>query len=746
MRALAFVLLLALPVAAQGMGPPVLVEKWKSKKNQQRLRMTWDALPDDSPIKLPDGTAEPPKAPWPFVLYVVSGGSKSTEKIERNIFEDTRFRLAVHACRVVRARPEKALDLRYLAGVAGIKDPTLIVFGRDFEVVGILNSPKEFTAKKLLPLMAKAADREYQVKLRGYVSSYIRILKTAEKLWKEELALEDLATRAGGKDKAKRKQMYREIEEREAALQRAEDDLLDEESALKGSLVLRPEEEEALPTTVGSGKRKRELTPAELEAVTAFRSFARDSNPDVRAAAVEDLGAIDSGFLVEVILKAANDVDLRVVHAAGAALSRMRSIESLEAMHVGLRSGKQRVRVAALLGFAGAARSYPPAVPDLIALAKSGDDEVRRAAIQALGPQRGAEAGKAVVAGLSDSVPALRVLAATVLGQRKDKAAAPALLALLDSKDWSLRKAAVESLGKIRTKESIGPLVERFQVVDGLMREVIYKALVAITGQDFRYRAASWKRWWDKYGPAFKVPTEAEIEKARKLAAEALRGYAKPDKRKYHTIETLSKKMVFVIDISSSMRDKIVIPGDAPDSVREAYPDRVKMEIAKREMISLLTTLDHNVYFNIITFAGRVKPWEDTLVPGSQRNSAIKFVSRLKPVEPPRGGGRRGVKAGGGIEQKTNTYGALMEAFGLADAAVPNWRARAKADTIFLVTDGVPTIGKIIEVPKLIRAITEMNKTRGVIIHVITFDKVSGRRLRKLAEDNGGTLLVVPHW
>jgi hypothetical protein len=408
-------------------------------------------------------------------------------------------------------------------------------------------------------------------------------------------------------------------------------------------------------------------------------------------------------------------------------------------MHAGLKSGKRSPRVAALLGFAGAARSYPPAVPDLIALAKSNDDEIRRAAIQALGSQKGGPAGEAVSACLADRVPALRVLAATVLGERKDKAAAPALLALLDASDWSLRKAAVEALGRIRTKDSIGPLVEHFQTVDGLMREVVYKALVGITGQDFRYRAASWKRWWEKYGPTFKVPTEKEIEIARKQAAEALRGYAQPDKRKYHTIETLSKKMVFVIDISASMQDKIVIPGDAPDSVAEKYPDRVKMEIAKREMITLLATLDHNVYFNIITFAGRVKSWQDALVPGSQRNSAIKFVSKLKPMQ---SSGRRS----GGTEQKTNTYGALMAAFGLADAAVPNWRARTKADTIFLVTDGVPTIGKIIEVPKLIRAITEMNKTRGVIIHVITFDKISGRRLRKLAENNGGTLLVVPHW
>ncbi len=165
-----------------------------------------------------------------------------------------------------------------------------------------------------------------------------------------------------------------------------------------------------------------------------------------------------------------------------------------------------------------------------------------------------------------------------------------------------------------------------------------------------------------------------------------------------------------------------------------------------------MATLDANVYFNIITFAGKVKPWKDTLVPGTQRTAAIKYVEKLQPIESKsRGGGGRsgrggarsgGGKGGGGLAQKTNTYGALMAAFGLSDQAVPNWRARSQADTIFMVTDGVPTIGKIVEVPKLIATITEMNRTRGVVIHVITFDKQAGIKLRPLAEDNGGQCIV----
>jgi HEAT repeat protein len=754
MRTLAALLLLlpCLSALAQGMGAPVAVDTWMSKKNQKRLILAWEGVPAYKERKLPDGSTEPPRAPWPFLLYIVEADSKASQKIDAKILKDTRFRYAAHAVKPIRVTPEQAIDLKFLAKVSGIKDPTLIVFRRDFTVVDKLFKVKELTANKLLPLMAKAADEAYQVKLATYVRENIDLLKEAEKLWKTEQKIESLTTRAGSQDKAKQKKVFKEVEELEKELLFAEDNLLDTEDRLRGSLILKPDEEEAIPATVGSGKGKRELTPEEIETIKAYREFARSDNPVVRAAAVEDLGSVDSGVIAEIALKAANDVDPRVTRAAGVALGRMKSQEALEVMYAALKSSKAKPRIAALFGFADGGHDYRPAAPELVAVYRKGTDETRRAAIQAMAAQSDPIVVPPLVDALDDSVAALRVLAAGVLGQRAQKEAVQPLLAKLESKDWSMQKAAVDALARIRAKESIGPLIDRFQVEEGLLKEALYNALVSITGQDFRYRTESWKRWWDKYGSSFTVPTEEEIRVAREKARQALKGYAKPDKRKYHQIETLSRKMVFVIDVSSSMSDKITIPPSAPQKVRDEFPSRVKMEIAKREMIALLATLDANVYFNIITFAGKVKPWKDSLVPGTQRTSAIKYVEKLQPIESKTrgGGGRSGRggrgggsgKGGGGIAQKTNTYGALMAAFGLSDQAVPNWRARSQADTIFMVTDGVPTIGKIVEVPKLIATITEMNRTRGVVIHVITFDKQAGIKLRPLAEGNGGQLVV----
>jgi hypothetical protein len=737
MRRIAFLLLLAAAdVLAQGMPPPSRVDSWESKRNQRRLQVDFAVLPDATPKKLPDGTTEPAKAPWPFVIYVQEEESKGSGKIDANVFSDTRFVLATQACKLIRLKPGKAIDIPWLASVPNIKDPTLIVVDREFRVVGTLREAKEFTANALLPLMTRAADAAYPVKLAAYVSSQIEILKEGEKLWKEEKALEEMATRAGEQDKAKQEKVFREVEERTKALGEAEDRLTERELALKDSLKPEGPKAAPIPATVGSGRKKRPLTPQELEAIESFREFQRNENPTVRAAAMEDLGAVDSPVIVETILGGTSDLDPEVLVAAGKALGRMKSDESLQAMADALLGGKERAKIAVANGFAHIQRKFPPSVAPLSEAAKSRNDDLRRVAVQALGAQQDPAAAPVLLAALDDPLPAIRVIAASALGDARVAAAGNPLVERLSAGDWSLRKAAIESLGKLRGKESIPPLVELFQKEDGLLVETIHQALVAITGEDFGLKPNSWKHWWEKFGGSFQVPTEAQLAEAKKRAEHALDGYAKPDKVTYHKIQTLSKKLVFLIDFSSSMGDKIVIPPDAPESVQKEFPDRVKIEIAKRELIEILSKIDDKVYFNVIAFAGRLKPFSDTLVPASQRAAAIKFVSKLQAMPPP-----RTVKESG-EEQKTNTWAALMAGFGLQDQAVPDWKSRAQADTIFLVSDGLPTAGEIVDVPKLVAAATEMNRSRGVVIHVITFDRNAAGRLRPLAEQNGGKCIL----
>jgi len=713
---------------AQGFPPASRIDGWRSPHNRKRLRLDWDVLPDQSPVKLPDGTTEPRKAPWPFLIYVIEARqSKANRKLKDKVFSDTRLAIVNHAIHLIKLRPHKAVDVAFLTSVQGIKDPTLIAVDRSFRIVGVVKNPKDFTDKKVLGLLAKLAKQDYDKPIAAYVKSYQRLLMKEEKLHKSEKKIETLQAKAARAKAGKSKKLDAEADALEARLIEDREKLEQEFRRLRSSYVLRGDTAEELPTTIGKGKDRRKLTPQELEAIAAYREFAKDGNPIVRAAAVEDLGNIDSAVMVLAILKAANDVDPRVAEAAGKALGRMKSAESLAAMTDGLGHKNSKARRAALLGFARSKTRHAAAVAPILGLIKSSDDLMRQAAARALANQQAEQGVPALIAALDDSVPAIRVIAAQALGELRAKDAAAALIQRINASDWSLQKAAVEALAKVRAKESVDPLLTKFENDEGLVIEAVYKALVAITGQDYKYRTVLWRKWWDRHGKNFKLPTDDQIKAAKLKAAKSMEGYAK-SKRKYHKIETLSRKMIFILDISTSMRDKIVIPPDATDKQRAEFPDRVRMEIAKREMIEILATLDKNVFFNIITFAGRVKPWRDGLVSGSSRNAAIKFVRRLKTIAPASGNSS-------GEEQKTNTYGALVAAFGLADKKVPDC-------TIFLVTDGLPTTGEIVEIRKVVAAINELNRTRGIVIHVICFDKEALRRLKPLAEQSGGQAVL----
>ncbi len=728
---------------AQGMPAPSKVESWISPLNQKRMKIEWEGPPEYKAKKLPDGSSEAPRSPWPFLLYVKDVDSKEAQKISAVVFADARIALASFAVKFVQLPPDRAIELPYLKGVAGLKDPMLLVIDRDFKVVGVVDEWKNFDDKGVLPLLQKVSDATYPVKLAGFLGELMKLMQDGEKSWKQEERVAELQRKAGCADPAKQKALDEECDRLEKEIEEANAALAKREAELRASFVAREPEAAALPETFGSGRNKRKLTPAEIEAIASYREFARNENPIVRAAAVEDLGSIDTGAMVEFILSACNDVDDRVVEAAGRALGRMKSDESLGALLAGLDHQNAKARFAAAYGFSRIHRAYPPAVPKLLSILRTGDDDQRRAAIQALANMKDASTVDALIEALADKIPALRVIAAEALGTLKAAKAAPVLLAQVETaSDWALQKVACESLAALRDVATIEPLLRLFETREGVLLEALHKTLASITGEDFGMDAAFWRRWWDRAGAGFVLPTDDELAKKRDRLEANNAKYKRPNTKTYHSIDTLSKRLIFVIDTSSSMGDKITITDSATKEQVEAFGSRVKMDIAKNELIALLGTLENDVEFNIITFAGSAKPWQDGLVSASQRTAAIKFVSKLQPLKAAATGGRASGPTTGSDEQKTNTYGAILAAFGFADEGSPDWKKRGKVDTIFFVTDGLPTTGQIVDVPKMIDAVCEMNRSRGMTIHLVMFDADAARRLEGLATRNGGKCVV----
>ncbi|MEM7263473.1 MAG: VWA domain-containing protein [Planctomycetota bacterium] len=168
-----------------------------------------------------------------------------------------------------------------------------------------------------------------------------------------------------------------------------------------------------------------------------------------------------------------------------------------------------------------------------------------------------------------------------------------------------------------------------------------------------------------------------------------------------------SEKVAFLLDVSGSMS--------------AGTEEGTRLEIAVRELARVLgSQMTDDTYFNIIPFSEEATPFAKKLQ-RAKTKTLEKTINKLPKLKP------------GG---ETNAFGALEAAF-----ADPN------VDTIYLLSDGSPTVGEEF-IPDLIRLrVDEWNRDRRVIINCIGFfpgtaknqDKAEARDfLRQLAQENEG--------
>ena len=170
---------------------------------------------------------------------------------------------------------------------------------------------------------------------------------------------------------------------------------------------------------------------------------------------------------------------------------------------------------------------------------------------------------------------------------------------------------------------------------------------------------------------------------------------AAPDARVNQTpIE--AKDVTFVFDTSGSMNDN------------------GKIEQARRALQTLLSNLNAQDRFNIVTFASDVKPFRDGLTPATPANldAARAFIADIKAV--------------GG----TNIEAALSKATSDADAK------STRPQQIVFLTDGLPTVGET-NVETLLNDAKKANQNARMWTFGVGFD-VNTRLLDGLAAENGG--------
>lgn len=287
---------------------------------------------------------------------------------------------------------------------------------------------------------------------------------------------------------------------------------------------------------------------------------------------------------------------------------------------------------------------------------------------------------------------------------------------------WLVRSRVAAALATLRSREAIPVLIARLETEqEGRVRTDVGRALVSLTAKDFHGNLTLWKRWWADNGATFVVPPAAD--QVAPDAAEHLTGVS------FFGIDTESTKVLFVLDLSGSMNFAMIPRNNPDDDPNRPYDEprdgeESRLQVAKRDLVKAISGLKDGGVFNIVCFASDVWTWADDLVTMSPdaRAQVVHYVEKE-------------AEAVGG----TNIYGSMERAFELAGAKDGDQWSKPEIDTIYLLTDGKPSVGLTTDPEEILAFVRERNKTSRITIHTIGLSNAHDAvLLRRMAEDNGG--------
>lgn len=435
--------------------------------------------------------------------------------------------------------------------------------------------------------------------------------------------------------------------------------------------------------------KKRDVTQADLrEEMARLIANYRDEKvqkkvakligkgkPHEKVFALQATAQNDEAKVLKAVRKQLKDKDPSVRRAAAQALGARRDRASAELLRSMMTAPKSPSDVlAALEALNEIEGPVSRWLKELANYADSEDGEVRNAAIE-------------------------------VIGKARDKRHLELMLRALEHPDWSTRLLAIEGLAGMRQAASVGKLIERMGEEGGRIKKQLAEALFALTAQPFEEEEARWQKWWETAQKDFRVATRKEVDKARSARERRRLTQRTTSKAKFFGIRVESHRVIFVLDVSGSMLESM-------------YGRQVKgrgaarIDVAKDELTQAIENLDEGALFNIYAFSSGVERWLEKSIGTSSvkdRQEALTWIERLG--------------AAGG----TNLYDSMRQAFQDQDV-----------DTIFVLSDGEPTTGEVIDPHRIREDVRRWNKHRGIKIHTIA---IGGNLevLEWLAKDAGGT-------
>lgn len=416
-----------------------------------------------------------------------------------------------------------------------------------------------------------------------------------------------------------------------------------------------------------------------VEATKLLVGLMQDRDPYTRDAAVIAGGKLTEEASIALVAKQLKSPDEAVRANAAASLGRTKSPHALPHLAAAVEKDKSSlVRATALdslWSFAKDAAAFAVARSAV----KDADPVVRAAAIEAVGRIRGEGDLALTEAALADPDPGVRAVARMEL-RFVDRARAEERLAeVAKDPDWRVRAQGVDDARALRGVPSMTFLVAAVADPNARVAEAAHRALVALSGKGFGRDAALWTSWWDTAKESWTPPEGARDDGAPPKDEKATTA-------RYHGVPVASQALVFVIDASGSMRD--AAPGDSSS----------RWEKAEAELVKTVEALPDGTLVNVVLFQEEVTQAFDAPQPldKKSRKAVATFLKRTSPGQ----------------------SGDLL-------AGVLAALAQEGADTIYLLSDGAPSAGRMVDKVRVRRAIRSVNRRRKLAIHTIGFGATS---------------------
>lgn len=385
------------------------------------------------------------------------------------------------------------------------------------------------------------------------------------------------------------------------------------------------------------------------------------------------------------------------------------------------------LQAAAIMALGGMRK--PVVRPTLQRQLAAEEELVRLAAAEALGEYGHTRSLPALAAALGKETSGVVALAevsaihASLVGEKSVvdtevlRGVLMAAVGAIGKTDWRTDLEIVDLLFELRSAMAIEPLIKILHRFVGdrsrirgsqRLRYATFDALRSLTGALLPIdRPDLWQKFWEDNRDTFVVAPRKDLEPSLTVAG-------------FFGIPVKGSNVLFVIDTSGSMAFGFMPRGAY---VPKAEDDKLtRMVMARRELLAAVKRLPPDARFNLVEFSADVRMWKPDLVRADARSKA-ELVNRARRIKP------RGA---------TNIFGALEAGLQIRSLAYGS-RYGNSVDEVFLLSDGEPTAGKIIDTQRILDVIRETNRHSRVRINTLYMGAGGDSDfMRDLAAQNGG--------